>query len=129
MKLKQYQPTLRTNVPEAEKWIDKIVAPSNNQIKRMTTALQNQLSYRDNFNAEVLDLKIWHDDESTTGWSEIELNSLKGKPEGVQLIFWDWDDYAHIKWKIKAINKIQIKVKFDTDPEQEVDIRILVVGR
>lgn len=120
----KFKPVSRQNVPQAPEWVEKITDPIVDQIKDLTRAAQNQLSFYDNMNAEVREFSVSQDE-----WTTIQLNVLRGSPIGVYLLWTELDDYCKFKWKRIDIKRVSIKVYFDSAPATETKIRIVVMGR
>lgn len=121
----KFKPVSRTNVPQAEDWIDDIVDPIVDQIKDLTTASQGQMSLYHNFNTEVREFDTMDD-----VWTNIDLKTLRGVPIGCQLLWWEYDDYPYFKWKIIDQARIAVKVKsLGTASTDATKIRIVVWGR
>jgi hypothetical protein len=120
----KFKPVTKANVPQMEDWLEKVTDPIVDQIKDLTMALQNQLSFNDNLNAEVREFGITHD-----AWTQIELKTLRGVPIGCFLLWTAQDDYTQFRWKLIDINKVAIKVKFGTDPATVTKVRVVVMGK
>jgi hypothetical protein len=129
MKIQQYRPTFLSDVPKAEKWVEPLLLPIHDQIKNLTLAMQNSMTFGDNLNAELRDIKLDHDNGTTTTWTDIDIKTLRGAPIGVYPIFWDYDDYAQFKWKLKDLSTIRVKIKWTTAPGEQVSVRLLIIGK
>ena len=124
MIIPKYQRVARENVPKAEPWADELLEPVHDQLKDITMALQAQLSFFDNFNAEVRDVKV-----SDGLWKSITLSTLRGKPLGVLPMWNSLAEHADFAWKVVDLNQIAVKYDFASNPTTEVSIRVLVLGR
>lgn len=125
MKIQQFQPVFRSDVPKSEPWIEQFLKPVYDQIKDLTVMSQGQWNFSDNANAEERELDVVHNEEF-----QISLKRLRGKPDKVLLGAWDSDEFAWpLRWKIIDIDKISCRVKFETDPGRPVKVKILVIGK
>jgi len=128
MKVQQYRPTFLSDVPKAEKWVEPLLLPIHDQVKSLTLAVQNSLTFGDNLNSEIREMKLPHDD-GTVSWTDIDLKTLRGSPIGVYPIFWDYDDYVQFKWKLKDLSTIRVKIKWSIDPGEQISTRLLIIGK
>lgn len=128
MKLSSYRPVNRSDVPSAPDWVDKLREPDTDQIKRITIALQNQLGFSDNFNAEVRELDMVHNE-----WLTIGLRGLRGKVSGALVIDVDAAEDENVDWwpirkSVVDLKTIRLKLKFASDPGRAVKVRVLILG-
>ena len=126
MKVPIYRPPQREEIPTLPKgleWTDQLLAARDKALKEHTRALQSRLSFEDNFNAEVRELSLKDDTEV-----DVHLKTLKGPPLGVLLIQSALYDYAHVAWEHADVDKITVKVKWDSSPTGFVDVTLLILG-
>ena len=101
----------------------KVAGALNSILREHTEALSKQLSFRDNFNAQIKTLRLYEDTEVT-----VQAEALRGVPIGCILLWSELDDYAHLKWTPVAAGKLKVTVKWDTAPTDPYDVRILILG-
>lgn len=107
-------------IPEAfEPFIDSL----NDQIEQVTQALQNNLTFEENFNAEVKEITIKDN-------TPVDLRvKLKGKPRGILLLDRNVEDYTVESFSIIDSETIRVKLSFtDTAPLGDIKVRLLVIG-
>lgn len=111
-------------VPEDARWIDTYIEPRDSNVKQLTQCLQGQVDLRDNLNAEVRDLEVAHDTDFV-----LTLKTLRGAPEGAEVIWADRYLYPILRWAPLDQQKLKFSVWFLSIPTDKVKIRLLVWGK
>lgn len=124
MKVSNFKRISRSDFPEASEDFYRAMDIISDQIEVVTTALQGNISFEDNFDAEIKDLKI-KDNTTTT----FELKTLKGKPRGILLLDRGVFDYSLVAFKVVNDRTISVKmVSTDEAPLGSTSVRIAILG-
>lgn len=122
MKVADYRRISKTDLQEAPAWMHRIVDQTNQQIEIVTTAVQRNLTFSENFNSEIRSISLA--DDTTT---RISLNALKGKPIGAILVDSGYA-YARLAWQVVDESTVDVKVKWDVAPAVDTEVVILFLG-
>lgn len=79
---------LKEDFKGQEAWIDTLLGPLNSFMQQVANALNNTLSFADNFNASIkqIDVRVDPTTYATTFANLTVAHGLKGNPVGVQVI-------------------------------------------
>lgn len=104
--------------PEVPDWFLRYMEPVHNHIRLMTTALQGNLTFLENSNADVVSFQATHDSSLKVS------HSVKGNRVGAVLAFSAVFDYPDFVWRPVREGRAEVKIKWATDPgsPQRVDI-------
>jgi hypothetical protein len=86
--------------------------------KEVVRALQNNLSFSENFRARIHRISVFH-------LTEVELSTVDN-PTGAVLVRSSLYDYAQLKWRRTDVNKIAVSVSFSTAPTAAATVWLLV---
>lgn len=110
-------------IPEDARWIDDYSSPRDGNVKMITQALQKQLSFGDNVNAEIRELEILHDTDFV-----LTLQSLRGIPIGALVLWTELYDYHFLRFSVVDTKRVRFSVFFLSEPTEKSRVRILFVG-
>ena len=80
---------------EAPEYMTRLVDKLNNHLDLVTTALQNNLTFGDNSNSELVTIDVASDTNT-----QIRLQEIKGPPQQAILVATDLFDYGHLAWRL-----------------------------
>ena len=133
MKLPLFKKLSIESFREQSNWIGKLFYPLNQFIGTMRLALNNNLTFSENINAQVKELRITESTSyplyfSTTvnskpdGLWVIGINEISGAPANLtSAVFIDWEYVGSSSIKIKAVTGI--------DPVKTYDLKMIVIGK
>ena len=106
---------------DAPEWIDKMLEPLNQFISQVGTALQNRLTFENNFSANILDKKI-------TSGVELEINPQADRlrVRGVVPLYADGVVIDKFGWNYKSSGNIGVNCTFDGGGSKTVRLLILL---
>lgn len=123
MRIQSYRRLGAESTIDAPPYIQNIVGSQNDTFELLTTAMQNNLTFADNMNASVIDIPLEHDTAT-----EISTRSVKGQVKHAICSSTDAFDYFKFKWQVVDTNTIRVAVKWDTDPGQATNCRLVLFG-
>jgi hypothetical protein len=117
VKLGSFSPLSREELKEAQPWVEKLIRWLNAAFEKLYTAL------RPLANQETRSVDLTHDTEAV-----VKLQTVKGKPVGVQILASSLYDYATLKWRIVKESEIGVTVSWVSAPTDAVSVTLLVIG-
>lgn len=124
MKVSNFKRISRSDFPEATDEFHKAMDIVSDQIELLTTALQGNISFEDNFDAEIKELDL-EDNKAVT----FELKTLRGKPRGVLLLDRGLFDYSVVALQVVDDKSIKVKIAMtDEAPTTSTSVRIAILG-
>lgn len=124
MKVQTFRRIQREDFPDADEWFFAASDVINKQFEQTTNPLRKNLNFADNFNSEIIDgLRVDNDTNF-----EITLQSLKGTPIGVSLMWSNFMEFHVLCWEVLGENKIRARIRWFSKPTESPSVRILVIG-
>ena len=124
MKIQKIKRLSRGDFPEAPEWADKFFQILNTQLERYVTLFQGNITFADNFRAEVVQIDV--EDNVTF---PVSLKVLKNNPIGVLFLGSNFFEYNQLTWQMSDDSlTVDVKIKWDTPPDGEVRVTLLFVG-
>lgn len=71
---------------EQKSWIEKLLGPLNDFILNVNNAFNNNLTFRENLQAQITDVTIQTDAAAALAFDYTFKNTMKGKPIGVWIV-------------------------------------------
>jgi len=114
----------REDVPDSPKWVLRLLVPINNFFQNVYNVLTHNVTFQDNFRAEIMEITVDGNSPSTS----FELPARIPQPIGVLLLSTDtpYSSGASISWQ-QVGNELQILNITGLDPLEQYTLRILVV--
>lgn len=128
MKFSQFKRVLKEDLAKSNepmpKWVDTLLQPINLFIENVALALQNRLSFTDNFYCKEVSVKLTSDVEA-------EVNPLtafapSARAYGVLVLSSENQSIAHMKWRNKTNGNVGLTVTFVSATEATCALLILL---
>jgi len=117
---------LKSDIPEAPGWLEKLLNPLNEFLDNAVGALRNKLTFGDNFYCNIKEFDFTHAEELQVGHS---LDAYKGllvlsTPQMTSA------DYAIVGWKARIIDKstLGVVVYFQGAGSTKGPVKICILG-
>jgi len=123
MKVPNFQPFTRKDVPEVPRWLEKYVQPLVDQIQSITQAVKGNLTMGDNLKCEVREFDLGDGEEIN-----VSLQSLKGIPIGASIILNDLHPSA-LAVKVKDQKTMTVKVDMTDNPASKIPVKVVFWGK
>lgn len=124
MKIQKARRFNKADYPDAPEWMEPIFQVLNMQFERLVTLFQNNVTFEDNFRSEIVTLDVTNNEETP-----IRLNVLKRNPIGILFLGSNYPEYPQFTWELADEPlTVNVKVKWDVPPDQEVRATFLFVG-
>ena len=133
MKVHDFQPLTKSDIPELPIWAERLIEPVHIQLQRITILLQKKIGIRFNFNGELRDIKVRSGQPVT-----IKVQNVDGPPVKVKLVYTDPSFYHHLQWSLVNSDTISVLVALSSEPSfsgavgtvptEEVTIRLEIEG-
>jgi hypothetical protein len=124
MKIQKARRFNKADYPDAPEWMEPIFQVLNTQFERLVTLLQNNITFGDNFRAEVITLDLEHG--KTT---PIKLNVLKRNPRMGLFVGSNYFSAPEFTWEnAEETLTVNVKVEWKEPPDDVVRSTLLFVG-
>lgn len=124
MKVQKAKRLNLTDFPDAPAWARELYQVLNTQFERYVTLFQNNITFEDNLRSEVVTLDFEHDTSLP-----IRLEELQEVPQGALILRTNYFEYAKMVWEpADAERTVNVKIKWDVPPDEEVRVTLLFVG-
>jgi hypothetical protein len=93
------------------------------QLERVTTAMTRKLTFKDQFNYQDVEARVFHDTPLLVG-----AKLIRGQPRNVQWLSSEYFNPRMWDWRPKGEQVFEVWVKWDTDPGAPVTVTFSVWG-
>lgn len=131
MRITEWVPISKTDVPDIAEWGEKVLIPINAKLLELNTALQKRVTFQDNVNGESRTVKVRHGVAL-----DIKLTpAVRGKPRKVVVVKTDPAYFTSLKWESPDFETVRIILAFsangtwqDTPPTGDVSVMLDIEG-
>jgi hypothetical protein len=106
------------------KWVDALLDPLNQFIEQVGLALQNRLTFEDNFLTKIVTQKITH--QTTIAINPRQTAQSTLRVQGVFLLYAGGQQVDAFGWKARTDGNIDVTIDFKTPGTYECKILILL---
>ena len=129
MRVPQYKRITKTDHPEMPEWAERVFDGQNRQMESLTTLAQGNVTFGDNFSAEVRTVAIPHF-PTASEFVSVELQILKRNPIGVVVLDSSFFEFWKVAWRVSPTSPltVDVKMKWDSVPDAPPDVTLLFIG-
>ena len=123
MKIPNFTPPNKIDNPDLDDGTHDALKVISEQVNKLTSALQKNISPEDNENSETRKLAFENGKEY-----EISVPDIKGKPSEVRVLDHGLFERVDIAWEVVDSGKIKVALTWPSAPSSSVDTTILIRG-
>lgn len=123
MKVPTYRKPTIDETGKLEKGVEILGNSQSSQIETLTSALQRNCNFTDQFNSETVTYSA-ADQEDVF----IYLKKLKGKPSKVEVLWTSHYSPWSYCWAVIDKTTVKVQVKWNSAPSGDADITVIVFG-
>lgn len=129
MKIRSYKRITKTDHPDLPEWAERVFDGQNRQLESLTTLAQGNVTFADNFQAEVREVEIPHF-PAAGEFVSVQLQVLKRGPVGVIVLNSSFYDFHRIAWQMSPTTPltVDIKMRWDSVPPENPTVTLLFIG-
>ena len=123
MKVPNFTPPNKIDNPGLDEGTHEALKIISEQVTRLTSALQKNISPEDNENAETRAFGFENGKEY-----EISLQEIKGRPTEVRVLDHDLFEKVDIAWEVVDARKIKVALTWPSAPASAVNATLFIRG-
>lgn len=123
MRIQSYRRVRRDDVPGLPDEVYRALEPISDQLEKLTTAMQGNLRFEDNFESETRELEVSHGVAK-----DISLQKLRRSRAAGAILIEAAAAVASFTSEVRDLGRVRVTVSFVSDPGEPTRVKFVVLG-